>query len=386
MSSCSSCGSENSFDVEGLFQIRTRCEELRKEKDTLRDSQSQSFELIRRLEVHVKTLSEARTDDEKYIQELERESKNCSQEIDYLQDQLNARDIEVHALGEHVRRLELKLADMESLEEKIGRLREELNWSESERLILMQELESKEVDVQNSASYIQKLEESISSISLEYQCELESMKLDLMALEHSNFEAKVFQEEATQEKARMNKLIQDFELQIQDAQNVIKHLHKENEDLRVKLESSEMNAKVFCQKIEQQFKSFPENTGRPQVNNQSFSPGQGKDIRLAVVGANDADFRDKMDKMSYQIFEYVLQVEQLKEELRAEKLKAKDEAEDLAQEMAELRYQMTGLLEEERKHRAYVEQISLQRIAKLEAQIQKEGEKTSSSARLIQGA
>lgn len=59
-----------------------------------------------------------------------------------------------------------------------------------------------------------------------------------------------------------------------------------------------------------------------------------------------------------------------------ERLKAKEEAEDLAQEMAELRYQMTGLLEEERKRRACIEQVSLQRIAKLEAQLEKERKKS----------
>ena len=55
--------------------------------------------------------------------------------------------------------------------------------------------------------------------------------------------------------------------------------------------------------------------------------------------------------------------------MREEKLKAKEEAEDLAQEMAELRYQMTALLEEECKRRAYIEQTSLQRIAELETQV-----------------
>lgn len=37
--------------------------------------------------------------------------------------------------------------------------------------------------------------------------------------------------------------------------------------------------------------------------------------------------------------------------------------------MAELRYQMTNMLEEECKRRAYIEQASLQRIAELEAQV-----------------
>lgn len=41
----------------------------------------------------------------------------------------------------------------------------------------------------------------------------------------------------------------------------------------------------------------------------------------------------------------------------------------MAQEMAELRYQMTNMLEEECKRRACIEQASLQRIADLEAQV-----------------
>lgn len=57
------------------------------------------------------------------------------------------------------------------------------------------------------------------------------------------------------------------------------------------------------------------------------------------------------------------------DELREEKSKAKEEADDLAQEMAELRYQMTGLLEDECKRRACIEQASLQRISELEAQV-----------------
>jgi len=58
-----------------------------------------------------------------------------------------------------------------------------------------------------------------------------------------------------------------------------------------------------------------------------------------------------------------------KDKLKEEKLKAKEEAEDLTQEMAELRYEMTCLLEEECKRRACIEQASLQRIANLEAQV-----------------
>uniref|UniRef100_A0A6N2KTJ6 Uncharacterized protein n=1 Tax=Salix viminalis TaxID=40686 RepID=A0A6N2KTJ6_SALVM len=75
-----------------------------------------------------------------------------------------------------------------------------------------------------------------------------------------------------------------------------------------------------------------------------------------------------MESMSHQIRKYEVLVKQLKDELREEKSKANEEADDLAQEMAELRYQMTGLLEEECKRRACIEQASLQRISELEAQ------------------
>lgn len=57
------------------------------------------------------------------------------------------------------------------------------------------------------------------------------------------------------------------------------------------------------------------------------------------------------------------------EELREERMKSKEEAEDLAQEMAELRYQLTLMLEDECKRRANIEHISLQRISELEAQV-----------------
>ncbi|PSR89190.1 ELKS/Rab6-interacting/CAST family member 1 like [Actinidia chinensis var. chinensis] len=398
MSSRSSSGSDTFSDIEELLEIGTRCRELRKEKDMLRGSQSQSFELIRRLELHVKTLSEARADNEKRIQELERELKNCFEEIDYLQDQLNARNEEVCCLSERVHSLELKVTDVDSLEEKVGRLTEELNWSNAERLILIKELESKDVEFQNSASCIEKLEESISSVALEYQCEIESMRLDLMALEQSSFEAKKFQEETAQETTRMNWLIQDLELQIQNERKNTESLNKENDDLREKLDESEINSRIFCQKIEEQFDRWLEMKDGSQLNSESLSRVLERDIstcgdilgpllsRQAVLGVTDADFKDKMDIMSRQIHGYEVLVKQLKEEVKTEKLKAKEEAEDVAQEMAELRYQITGLLEEERKRRACIEQISLQRISELEAQIKKDRRKRISSVRLIHEA
>lgn len=58
--------------------------------------------------------------------------------------------------------------------------------------------------------------------------------------------------------------------------------------------------------------------------------------------------------------------------MKVEKLKAKEEAEDLTQEMAEFRYQITDMLEQECKRRACIEQASLQRIEELESQVVEE--------------
>ncbi|BFG32849.1 hypothetical protein CerSpe_191230 [Prunus speciosa] len=384
MSSSTKGNSVSSFDDEELLQIGTRCRELKKEKDMLKESHSQSFGLIRRLEVHVNSLSEACTEDKKQIQMLEKELKNCSQEIDYLQDQLNARNAEVNLLEEHTHSLEFKLADMENLQETVDRLRDELKKSYSERLFLIEELESKEIELQNSALCIDKLEESISSMSLESQCEIESMKLDILALEHSFLEVKKIQEETVQEKTRMSELIQELEVQCQNAHKTTESLDMENKELRKKLDASETNTRIFCQRVEKWLEK-----DRIQLNSRS-SLGQlegnyifSKEMscgevlgplfsKLAIVVAPDADSIMKMEKMSHIIQDYELLVKQLKEELKEEKLKAKEEAEDLAQEMAELRYRMTGLLEEECKRRACIEQASLQRISELEAQVTKE--------------
>ncbi|KAF8399570.1 hypothetical protein HHK36_015437 [Tetracentron sinense] len=386
MSSSFKNDGDYSFDVEEFVQIGTRCRQLRKEKDMLRESQSQSAELIRRLQLDVKTLSEARSEDKKYIQDFERELRNCSQEIEYLQDQLNLRNIEVNYLSDHVHSLELKLAESGNLHEKLSRLREELMKSNSECLLLTQELESKEVELQNSILCIEKLEESISSVALDSQCEIESMKLDMMALEQTCFEAEKFQEETTQEKARMSGLIEEFDVRFQDARKMIGCLEKENKELREKLEKSERNARIFCQKVEEHLEKLLENKGRLRFNIQSSRSKLESELlvskemctceevlgpllsKLEVLAAADEDLKDEMEKMSRQIHESELLVKQLKDELREEKSKANEEAEDLTQEMAELRYQITGMLEQECKRRAFIEQASLQRIAELEAQ------------------
>ncbi|XVE56853.1 hypothetical protein DITRI_Ditri04bG0043900 [Diplodiscus trichospermus] len=383
MSISSRSDGDKSIDVEELLEIETRCRELRKEKEMLKESQSQGFELIRKLELHEKSISEARAEDKKHIQKLERELKNCSQEIDYLQDQLSARNEEINYLNDHVHNLEIKLAGMEGLQEKIDWLIGELNRSNSERLLLMQEIENKEKELQQSALCIEKLEESVSSMALESQCEIESMKLDIIALEQACLEAKKTEEENVKKKSEMNVLIEELEFQLQNAQEIIEALDNENKELRGKLVTSEKSAKIFCQKIKEWLKS----KDKSQLNMHSVLSEPESKITIskdtsgckelfsallsevALVLESDSSSKEQIEIMSHQINEYELLVKQLKEELREQKLKAKEEAEDLAQEMAELRYQMMGLLEEERKRRACIEQASLQRIAELEAQI-----------------
>lgn len=170
---------------------------------------------------------------------------------DYLQDLLNARNTEVNCLEEHVHSLELKLADVEDLREEVDRLREELKRSDSEHLFLRLELERKELELHESNLHREKLRELISSMSLDSQCEIESMKLDLMALEHGCFEATKIQEETVEEKARMNGLILELEIRFQDAQKIIEGLEEENKELKEKLDTSMRNTRVFCQGIEE---------------------------------------------------------------------------------------------------------------------------------------
>ncbi|XP_027332540.1 protein NETWORKED 1D isoform X2 [Abrus precatorius] len=364
-------------------ELSARCRrEHRKENGVLESFQSQSIQPIRILEQCEKSLSEAYTEDKRCIQRLEKELVNCSQEIDYLQDQLSARNAEVNYLEEHVRNLELKLEGMEDLQQEVFSLREELKGSNSKQFLLIQELETKEVELEKSALAIEKLEESFSSIGLESQFEVESIKLDMMALEQNLFEAKKIQDETLDENNRMSRLVEELQVALQDAQKTIIFLNEENRELKEKLDTVNIKSRIFSQKDE----NWLENKDRPQLKKQPSLNEQGsnsiipEDIRTygdvqvpllrrsTVILDPATDLEGKME-MSHQIQEYECLVKKLKEELREEKMKAKEEAEDLVQEMAELRYQFTGLLEEERKCRAKIEHASLQRIAELEAQV-----------------
>ncbi|CAK8563226.1 unnamed protein product [Lathyrus sativus] len=316
-------------------------------------------------------------EDKKYIQNLEQELLNCSQEIDYLQDQLSARNTEVNYLKERARDLDLKFKEMEDLRKEVFSLREELKISNSKQFSLIRELETKEAELELSALSVEKLDESFSSMGLESQFEVETMKLDMMALEQDLFETKKIQDETLEENNRLSRFIDELQGALQDTQDTIVYLNEENKEIKEKLDAANMNTRLFSQKVE----NWLENKARLQIKDQSRSRAEDTRIYGETLGPllgilatkldPAAELKEEMD-MSCQIREYEFLVEKLKEELRVEKLRAKDEAEDLVQEMAELRYQLTGLLEEERKRRACIEHVSLQRIAKLESQLQRE--------------
>lgn len=193
----------------------------------------------------------------------------------------------------------------------------------------------------------------------------------------------------------MDAMINEFSAQIQDLQEAIKLLKEENRDLRDRLETSEQKSKLFVQRAEEYLNKWLEDKGRTQLDVCSCS-NQGElllsketTIYEKVLGSILAklgmveNLKDEKGKMSQQIYDYELHVEQLKDELREVRLKSKEEAEDLTQEMAELRYQTTSMLEGECRRRAHIEQASLQRISELEVEVQKEQKKSFLAAKRL---
>ncbi|KAK9669173.1 hypothetical protein RND81_13G113500 [Saponaria officinalis] len=357
------------FDAEELLHIEERCRELRREKDLLKETQSQSFDLIKKLELHVRRLNEARLEDKKQIQELQRELNNCHQEIDYLRDQLNEKNAYTDSLEEDVSNLNEKLSDFDLLEEEIVSLRDELHKSNSEREFLTQELETKETELLKSCLHIEKLEESISSTVLEYQCEIESLRLEMMSLEPKKSES-----EYNEEKDGLNKSVLELGLKLDDAQNNIKYLEHENQKATERLLSFENEAKLFRQRVEEHFRGRLED-GNERKGLLATSEVDSCGVILGPLLSKLLTIGTLTETNPDQLLEYERLVKKLKDELKEQKYRAKEEAEDLAQEMAELRYQMTELLEEERKRRSCIEQASLHRISELETQLQMEQRK-----------
>lgn len=185
---------------------------------------------------------------------------------DYLRDQVNFRGQEMNDLSEHVLDLEVKVNESGRLEEEVNYLREELCTSKSEQLLLLQELESAETELQLSLFSVEKLEESISSLTLESQCEIESMKLDIAALEQALFDAHKFQGESIQENDKLREVVKELQLKSQEAEENAECLEKQNKKLMERCVASERNIKELCQS----FKERLESEGEAPVNAECF--------------------------------------------------------------------------------------------------------------------
>lgn len=340
------------------------------------------------------TSSESRLDDKKYIKELERELKNCSLEIAYLQDQLELRSIEANCMGEHVHSLELKLAGVGMLQEKLRLLTEELVQSDDKNLQLTQEIKSKDEDLKNYAMRIEELEVAISSAALESQCEIESLRHEMIVLEERFFQAESLSQQMVQDKTKMYELLEEYAMQLHESQDTISFSEMENTQLKIKLEGSESKLKGLHCKIEEHLSNWFEKMNFSSGLKEKHSSFSGICTcekvwcplvsKLALITAWDDNVKEEMQKMANEIQESELLVEKLKEELKEEKLKAKEDAEDLTQAMVELRYEITGMLEDECKRRASIEQSSLRRIQDLEEQVREEQKKSLSVIRLLQ--
>ncbi|KAL6656906.1 hypothetical protein ACP70R_004686 [Stipagrostis hirtigluma subsp. patula] len=294
--------------------------------------------------------------DMQYIEKLETELRNCYQEIDYLQDQLNIRNVEANIMGEHIHSLELKLTELEKFPERVRVMDSELVRSDSQCWLLMEEVRCKEEELKKAASQIEKLE----SAALDSQCEIESLKLDLTTLEQRLFDAESFARHAAEDKARIDKQLCEHEIQLHEAQKTIDQLILENNQLK----------EMLPVRTPKQSSSSSEEQLDKTLQNGRHAEYERDDVVL--------------ERMAKQNEESELIIEQLKEELREQKLKAKEDAEDLTQEMAELRYQITSMLEEEYKRRSCIEQAAIQHIQELEAQVSKEKRKLNGALRQLQ--
>ncbi|KAG4989795.1 hypothetical protein JHK82_032103 [Glycine max] len=115
------------------------------------------------------------------------------------------------------------------------------------------------------------------------------MKLDMMGLEQSLFEAKKIQGETIDENNRMSTSIEELQVALQDAQKNIITLETEIRELEEKLDTANKNSRISSQKDEY----WLENKVRSQLETQSSLNVQGnnstilEDIRTAGVGDHE---------------------------------------------------------------------------------------------------
>ncbi|KAJ3673118.1 hypothetical protein LUZ60_006492 [Juncus effusus] len=304
--------------------------------------------------------------DKIYIEKLERELQNCYQEIDYLQDQLNLRSSQANFMGEQVHSLELKLSELEKINQTLKLMENGLERPDSQYLILIEELKYKEEKLNRSVLQVQRLEMTY----LDSQCEIESLKLEMNEMEQRIFESReaISRLETENKKLELygidssRSLFSQFEFQLE------KLIEKMRIHVGIEIDES------FLLDIRKEFQ-FSDCLSNFEESLDSLLS------KIAMISAYDQNMKDEIKKMRDQIQESELLIEQLKEELLEEKRRAKEDSEDLTQEMAELRYQMKGMLDEEYKRRALIEQASIKRIKQLDQLLLKEQQKATSAVK-----
>ena len=102
------------------------------------------------------------------------------------------------------------------------------------------------------------------------------MKLDMMGLEQSLFEAKKIQGETIDENNRMSTSIEELQVALQDAQKNIITLETEIRELEEKLDTANKNSRISSQKDEY----WLENNDRLQLETQSSLNGRGNNSTI----------------------------------------------------------------------------------------------------------
>ncbi|KAG6469133.1 hypothetical protein ZIOFF_073831 [Zingiber officinale] len=329
-------------------------------------------------------------------------------------------------MAEQVQSLELKLAGAEKLNDKLKIVSNELVQADSQCLRLMRELKNTKEELIKSD--LQR--ENHEAVILDLQCEIESLKLEITALEQRYVEDERLGQQLAEEKTRTDECFVTLQIQLKEKQHVISCLEDENTALRERMilfhehaNQSPNDVKLdkylrYYSKIMTQM-LLPGDLDEALVQStwkhvrgvvactayyasvcamhvlrrlgmgifQHCLPSSGNvvpSIAKQTATSQDEIVKDEIEKMAKQIHESGLLVKQLKEELKEVKLKANEEAEDLTQEMAELRYQFTVMLEEESKRRAFVEEASIRRVEDLELQVQNEQERSATAMRRFQ--
>jgi len=330
--------------------------------------------------------------------DLERELKSSSDYCAKLEQQIQEKTLEAKATNEHIRTYigrnqvaesseqEQRMKELEdeqsrtnaSLKLEVTRLKEQLARSDARCLETKQALDSKSIEIHLMKERVRRIEGQLA------KSEEEGTRLQEKIL--------ILEEEVSQLQADNMELQLQLELESNNEAKLEEDWINERAEweARVAHLETELNL-ASCTNGELDFLITPmkgasdRTLGSPRTPTGRFSIQTLLDLGEASLEVED-DFHElqlkhadaevrvqsatfELQKKEQQLVELREIVSQMKVELAAEKEKAKEEAEDLTQEMAELRYQLMEMVEQERELRAQVEQASVLRVEELEAQV-----------------